>query len=212
MTPRRTLTVACLGALGLALSTVPARAAPGDAVAAGDAGAATVGQTVVTAIAACTTESTPQAEGPEVAVPGVVSYSNGRSQCAIDDAREIATVTVTGGQFRFEALRDYGGPTIRLSGYTANCETTQTGSKSSFRFSGLSGVTVPSDIPTNYVVTVPGGPDGKPMATVTFNEQHVPDPPDGSMLEHLMHIRMFPEGGPATGDAYVGTVHCAPVS
>jgi hypothetical protein len=27
-----------------------------------------------------------------------------------------------------------------------------------------------------------------------------------------MHIRMFPEGGPTTGDAYIGSVHCSPVS
>jgi hypothetical protein len=212
MNLRRTLTLACAGALGLALSAVPAQAAAGDAVATGDAGAATIGDTVVPPVAACATGSTPQAAGPDAAVPGVVSYADGRSQCAIDDAGEIATVTVTGGQFRLDALRPYGGPTIRLSGYTANCETTLTGAGSSFHFSGLSGVSVPSEIPANYVVTIPGGPDGKPMAAVTFNETHVPISPDGSMTAHLMHVRLFPEGGPTTGDAYVGTVHCAPVS
>jgi hypothetical protein len=48
------------------------------------------------------------------------------------------------------------------------------------------------------------------MATVTFNEVIVPSPPDGSMTVNLMHIRMFPLGGPASGDAVVGAVHCAP--
>jgi hypothetical protein len=50
------------------------------------------------------------------------------------------------------------------------------------------------------------------MATVTFNEAVLPSPEDGSMTLHLMHIRVFPQGGPTSGDAYVGTVHCAPVS
>jgi hypothetical protein len=212
MTLRRTLGVACLSALGLALATVPAQATPGDAVAGGDAGTATVGETVVPPVARCATDGATEAANPEVAVPDVVTYSNTRSVCTIDDAGELAAATVDGGPFSFDALQEYGGPRVRLADYTATCATTLTGSTASFRFSGLSGVTVPSDIPANYVVTIPGGPDGRPTATVTFNESHIPDPPDGSMTAHLMHIRMFPEGGPATGDAYVGTVHCAPKS
>lgn len=194
------------------LVAVPAQAAPGDAVADGNAGSVTIGQTTVPPIAPCTTEGVMEAGNPEVSVPNVVTYSNAKSVCTIDDVGEIATVTVTGGRFRFDALRNHGGPRIRLSSYTAKCETTLTGSKSSFQFSGLSGISVPSQIPQNHVVTIPGGPDGKPKATVTFNEMHLPSPPDGSMTVHLMHIRMFPQGGPTTGDAYVGTVHCSPVS
>jgi len=212
MTLRRTLGVACLSALGMALMTVPAQAAPGDAVADGNAGTATIGQTTVPPIAPCTTEGALEATNNEVSVPNVVTYSTSKSVCTIDDVGEIATATVTGGRFRFDALVKYNGPRIRLSSYTAKCETTLTGTKSSFQFSGLSGVSVPAQIPANHVVTIPGGPDGKPKATVTFNETIVPNPPDGSMTVHLMHIRMFPEGGPTTGDAYVGTVHCSPVS
>jgi len=212
MTLRRTLTVACVSALGMALMTLPAQAAPGDAVAEGNAGATTIGQTTVPPIAPCSTEGELGATNSEASVPNVVTYSNSKSVCTIDDVGEIATVTVTGGRFRFDALLQYNGPRIRLSSYTAKCETTLDGSKSSFQFSGLSGIKVPSQIPSNYVVTVPGGPDGKPKATVTFNETHAPNPPDGSMTVHLMHIRMFPEGGPTAGDAYIGTVHCSPVS
>ena len=208
----RTLSVACLTALGMALATVPAQAAPGDAVADGNAGAATIGQTTIPPIAPCTTEGALEAANNEVSVPNVATYSNSKSVCTIDDVGEIATVTVTGGRFRFDALRAHDGPRIRLSSYSAKCETMLTGSKTSFTFSGLSGVSVPSQIPQNHVVTIPGGPDGKPKATVTFNETIVPNPPDGSMTVHLMHIRMFPQGGPVTGDAYVGTVHCSPVS
>lgn len=212
MTMRKTLTVACMTTLGMALLALPAQAAPGDAVADGSAGAVTIGQTTVPPVAPCSTEGALGAANNEVSVPDVVTFSDSKSVCTIDDVGEIATANVTGGRFRFDALRQYDGPRIRLSSYTAKCETTLTGSKSSFTFSGLSGISVPSQIPPNHVVTVPGGPDGKPKATVTFNEMHTPNPPDGSMTAHLMHIRMFPQGGPTTGDAYIGTVHCSPVS
>jgi hypothetical protein len=200
----------CLAA-GLMLVAAPAQAAPGDAVATGNAGAVTIGQTVVPPIAPCATEGTPQAANNEVSVPNVVTFSGSQSVCTIDDVGEIATATVTGGRFRFDALRQYDGPRIRLTSYTAKCNTTLTGSNASFQFSGLSGVSVPAQIPPNHVVTIPGEP-GKPKATVTFNETVVPDPPNGGMTVHLMHIRMFPQGGPTSGDAYVGTVHCSPVS
>lgn len=193
------------------LVAVPAQAAPGDAVAEGDAGAVTVGQTTVAPVAPCTTEGTLEATNASTSVPNVVSFSNSKSVCTIDENGEIATATVTGGRFQFQALRQYGGPRIRLASYTAKCGTTENGSNASFEFSGLSGVSVPQQIPANHVVTIPGQ-DNKPMATVTFNEVHIPSPPNGSMTVHLMHIRMFPQGGPTTGDAYIGTVHCSPVS
>jgi hypothetical protein len=209
---RRTLGAACLSALGMALMTVPAQAAPGDATAAGNVGATKIGQVTVPPIAPCSTEGQPQATKNEVSVPSVVTYSNNKSVCTVDDVGEIATATVTGGRFRFDALMPYNGPRIRLAAYTARCETTLSSSKSSLQFSGLSGLQVPSRVPMNYVVTIPGGPAGKPKATVTFNEVITPSPPDGSMTVHMMHIRMFPQGGPVAGDAYVGTVSCSPVS
>lgn len=204
--------MACLTVAGLGFVVAPAQAAPGDAVAEGSAGAVTIGQVTVEPIAPCSTEGPLSAESDEVAVPNVATYSAGSSTCSIDDLGEIAKTTVTGGRFRFDALRQYGGPRIRLTSYTAKCETTLTGSNSSIQFSGLTGISVPAQLPSNHVVTIPGGPDGKPKATVTFNEALLPSPADGSMTVHLMHIRMFPQGGPVSGDAYVGTVHCAPVS
>ena len=212
MTLRRTLSVAVLTVAGVALAVVPAQASPGDAVAEGWAGAVTIGDVTVEPIAPCSTEGVPAGQSGEVSVPDVATYSSGDSTCTVDDAGEIARTTVTGGRFRFDALQRYGGPRIRLTSYAAECETSLTGSTSSIQFSGLSGVSVPSQLPSNYVVTIPGGPDGKPKATVTFNEVLLPSPADGSMTVHLMHIRMFPQGGPTSGDAYVGTVHCSPVS
>lgn len=204
--------MACLTVAGLALVTPMAQAAPGDALAEGWAGAVEIGAVSVDPIAPCGTEGALSGQSGAVSVPDVVTYASGNSTCTIDDAGEIAKSTVTGGRFRFDALRRYGGPRIRLTSFSAKCETTLTGSSSSIQFSGLTGVSVPSQLPSNHVVTIPGGPQGKPMATVTFNEAVLPNPADGSMTVHLMHIRMFPQGGPATGDAYVGTVHCAPVS
>jgi hypothetical protein len=200
----------CLAA-GMTLVATPAQAAPGDAVGEGNAGSATIGQTTVAPVAPCSTEGALEASNNETTVPNVITFTNSKSVCTIDEAGEIATVNVTGGRFRFDALRAYNGPRIRLTSYTAKCDTTESGSSASFQFSGLSGVSVPSQIPPNHVVTVPGEA-GKPKATVTFNETIVPNPPNGSMTVHLMHIRMFPQGGPTTGDAYVGTVHCSPVS
>jgi hypothetical protein len=212
MTLRRTLSVVCLTAAGLALAVAPAQAAPGDAVAQGSAGAVTIGDVTVEPIAPCSTGGAPAGHSGEVSVPDVVTYASGDSTCTVDDAGEIAKASVTGGRFRFDALRRYGGPRLRLTGYSAKCETTLAGSTSAVQFSGLSGVSVPSQLPSNYVVTIPGGPDGKPMATVTFNEVVLPAHADGGMTVHVMHIRMFPQGGPTSGDAYVGTVRCAPVS
>lgn len=212
MTLRRTLSVAVLTVAGLALAAVPAQASPGDAVAEGWAGAVTIGDVTVEPIAPCSTEGAQAGQSGAVSVPNVATYASGTSTCTVDDAGEIAKTTVTGGRFRFDALRQYGGPRIRLSSFSARCETTLTGSRSSIQFSGLSGVSVPSQLPSNHVVTIPGGPNGTPKATVTFNELVLPSPPDGSMTVHLMHIRMFPQGGPTSGDAYVGTVHCTPVS
>jgi hypothetical protein len=209
---RRTLTAACLTVAGLGFVVAPAQAAPGDAVAEASAGALAIGATTVEPIAACSTGGELTGESGEVAVPDVVTYSSGSSTCTVDEAGEIAKSTVTGGPFRFDALQQHGGPRLRMTGYTAECVTTLTGSTSSVQFTGLSGVTVPSELPSGYVVAIPGGPDGKPMATVTFNEALIPSPADGSMTVHLMHIRMFPQGGPVSGDAYVGTVHCAPMS
>jgi hypothetical protein len=215
MTLRRTLSAACLALTAAAVAVVPAQAAPGDAVAEGVAGAVTVVQAgtpvTVDPIAPCTTTAQGPAQGSagEVSAPGVATFTDTRTTCAVDGAGEVASATVSGGAFRLDALREHGGPRIRLSGYTAKCGTTAGGSNSSIEFAGLSGVEVPDELPANHVVTVPGQGDA-PMATVTFNEVVVPSPPDGSMTVHLMHIRLFPKGGPARGDVVVGTVRCSP--
>jgi len=199
----------------IALGVVPAQASPGDAVARGAAGSvdATVGGKPVTvdAVAPCDTAGPAQGSSGEVSVTGVVAFGSATSTCTVDAAGELASVEVRGGQLRVDALRAHGGPRIRLSSYLARCNTTSTGSNSQVQFSGASGFTVPSELPANHVITIPGASGAPPLATITLNETIVPSPADGSMTVNLMHIRLFPQGGPDSGDIVVGTVHCAPL-
>jgi hypothetical protein len=184
-------------------------------LAAGDAGSVSIqrdGGTITAGpVAPCRTDGGPTSgDAGEVSVPSVATFTNSTSTCTVDDLGEIASVVVRGGAFRFDALSEHGGPRIRLSSYTAKCDTTATGSTSSIQLAGLSGVEVPAELPANHVVTVPGASqDAPPVATITFNEVRR-DSRAGGVTVHLMHIRMFPQGGPVRGDAYVGTVHCAP--
>jgi hypothetical protein len=74
-----------------------------------------------------------------------------------------------------------------------------------------SGFTVPQTIPANYATTVAGRTSGAPpMAEIIVNELIVPTPTDGSLTTNALHIRFFPQGGPASGDIVVGSVSCAP--
>lgn len=215
LTPRRALSAIATALFTLALAVVPAQASPGDAVARGAAGtvdATVAGEPVtVDAIAPCDTVGPPQGSSGEVSVAGVVTFASGSTKCTINQAGELASVEVKGGRFRLDALRDHGGPRIRLSSYEARCHTTLTGSSSWVQFSGASGFDVPADLPANHVVTIPGADGEPPLATITLNETIVPNPADGSMTVNLMHIRLFPQGGPDSGDIVVGSVHCAPV-
>ncbi|HEX6357424.1 hypothetical protein [Actinophytocola sp.] len=214
MTLRRVFIVLSLVLVSTGVA-VPAQAqsGPGDAVAWGHAGMVT-GQTVVAPVAPCHTERRLTASNTLTSVPNVVTFRNSKSVCTIDALGEEASVTVTGGRFVFDWLRRWGGPSIRLASYLAKCDAVPEGSESAFQFSGLSGVpgVLPQPVPANHKVTIAGGPNGRPWATVTFNEVHAPTPQNGSQTVHLMHIKIFPQGGPARGDAYIGTVFCSPVS
>lgn len=211
------------GVVGLAIAglvltgATHAQAADEVAVAAGSIGAVDVvldGEVVeVDPIAECATGDTAEGSSGGVEVEDFVSYDGGETTCAIDPETGFATAEVSGDRFRMDGLRQYGGPLIRMSSFTATCSTTETGSNAQVWFRGLTGIPVPPQLPANHVVTIPGpGTGAPPLATVTFNESIVPDPPDGSMTVNLMHIRLFPQG-PADevgGDVIVGQVHCAP--
>lgn len=214
---RRTGTVG-LAIAGLVLIGVtPAQAADWEAVATGSLGSADLlvdGAPVgIEPIAPCDSEDVTSGYSAGAEIEDVVEFAGGPTTCTRDESNGVATAEVTGGRFRLDGLRPYGGPRIRMRSYSATCETTETGSRASFQFSGLTGLEVPSTIPVNHKITIPGRrPGAKPLARIILNEKIVPDPPDGSMTVNIMHIKLFPRG-PANrvrGDIVVGSVSCAP--
>ena len=130
---------------------------------------------------------------------GFVSFGGGSTTCG------PGTVTVSGKKFRFDWMKDHGGPVIKLAGFSVTCTATESGSRSSIKLTGLSGIKAPNPIPPNYTVTI------RDLARVVLNETIVPDPPDGSMTVNLMRIKLFPDSvGFNNGEITVGTVHCSP--
>ncbi|MCT2588004.1 choice-of-anchor P family protein [Actinophytocola gossypii] len=212
MTTRRVF--AGLAAVAVVLSTAaPARAAaPVARASLGSADLVLDGEpATIETLAPCAGEvedATTEGGGIE----GFAEFEAGDTTCEVDQG--VASASVTGGRFRLAGLAQYGGPElIRIADFTATCESTETGSRSRVRLGELSGVTVPSPIPPNYLVTIPGSePDAPPIATLTFNEKTLTEPTDGAMTVNLLHVRLFPDGPTeqVTGDIVVGTVTCSP--
>ncbi|RZS41091.1 hypothetical protein EV193_103409 [Herbihabitans rhizosphaerae] len=202
-------TAACVGLVGL-----PATA-QADEVTVGAAwlGSATIvtGSTVEQGpIARCGTDtdvSSGQSAG--VTVGTTTKYGRGTTTCG-RDAEGMSKGAADGKRFETTVLRQFGGPTIKISGYGVSCWTRPAGSSSSMYLEGVSGFDAPQDIPSNHLVVIPGGSGQPPAAHVVLNELTVPSPPDGSMVVHAAHIKLFPEGGPASGDIYVGSAACDP--
>jgi hypothetical protein len=181
-------------------------------------GAASIGAVSVTldgvatdqaSIAPCKTLGTNSTTGM-TPVPGVV-YGKADTSCT--RAKGEVTAMASGKRFKVTLLRAHRGPVIQLTSWSVQCSTKKTGSTASMTLSGLTGVKVPSSIPVNYTVTVPGHRPSDPvLAKVVFNELVVPSPPDGSMVMNLMHIKLFPNtpNSPDRGDIVLGTVHCDP--
>ncbi|WP_020657341.1 choice-of-anchor P family protein [Amycolatopsis benzoatilytica] len=123
----------------------------------------------------------------------------------------IAEAQAGGQRFESDFLARYGGPKLKVRTYAVNCSTTaDAGSTGSMSIGEVAGFTVPSSIPANYRITVPGGPAGTALATITLNETVTPTPADGSLVTHAVHVKLFPQGGPASGDIYLGTAACNP--
>jgi hypothetical protein len=201
--------------LGVAfVGASPAQAAPEEAIAAGSVGSVDAtysGASVdVDPLAECATDGVGVGSTAGYRLPGFVEFGLGSSTCGIDDDG-VAHAKASGKLFRLDALRAHGGPRIRMTGFSAECSTTENGSTASFHIGGLSGISVPPTLPPNHVVTIPGsGPGAPPMAEITLNETITPEPPDGSMKVNIMRIHLFPEGGPHSGELTVGSVECAP--
>ena len=139
----------------------------------------------------------------EVAVFGTGEAGCGRS----------GTVSIAQGEghrFQLDVLKRFGGPVVTVRSFFAKCATTADGALGEIEVGTVTGITVPENIPANYKIVVPGGPAGTALATVIVNETVTPDPADGSLVTHALHIKLFPQGGPATGDIYLGTAACDP--
>lgn len=138
----------------------------------------------------------------------VATFGVGETGCG--RSGDVAIAQASGHRFTASVLKRFGGPVITVRTYTAKCATTATGSGGEVSIGTVQGIEVPSQIEPNHRVVIPGGPAGTALATVILNETVTPQPPDGSLVTHALHIELFPQGGPASGDVYLGTAACDP--
>ena len=203
-------------AAAMCLAVVPATASADEITAsgAGSVGAVdiTVGQSSAHAdpIASCTADTTPSNRTDPVTVGTTTKYGLGTTTCK-RNANGTVSVQVSGQRFETTVLRQFGGPLIAARTFKAGCDTTQNGSSGYMELGSVTGFTVPDSIPPNYTTTIPGRTaDAPPMAEVVLNELIVPTPADGSLVTNAIHIKLFPQGGPASGDILIGSATCAP--
>lgn len=159
-------------------------------------------------LAKCTVDGPYSARTAGGATGDVAVFGIGESGCGRSGAVSIAQAT--GHRFTATVLKRYGGPVITVRTFSAKCATTETGSGGEVSIGEVEGITVPAQIPPNDRIVIPGGPAGTALATVVLNETVTPQPPDGSLVTHAVHIELFPQGGPASGDIYLGTAACDP--
>jgi hypothetical protein len=159
-------------------------------------------------LAKCTVDGPYSARTQGGATGDVAVFGIGETGCGRSDAVSIAQGS--GHRFETTLLKRYGGPALSVRTYSAKCATTATGSQGEVAIGTVDGITVPAQIPPNHRIVVPGGPAGTALATVILNETVTPEPPDGSLVTHALHIKLFPQGGPTSGDIYLGTAACDP--
>lgn len=181
------------------------------------AGSATVvrnGHSIpVAPVAACSVTGQQQGHSNGVTKAGLLSYGPATSTCALNAQAHTSTSTSNGTNFALTALQNYGGPLIKMASYQVKCTANTNGTNASWSFSGLTGITPPSQIPQNYTVPIKSG--NTILANVIFNEVILPSPNDGSITLNMMHIVLFPNGTPPntptlSGDIYVGSTACSP--
>lgn len=212
----RTFQVALLvaGTAAALLTAVPASATAAGTASAGSASIVRNNRTIpVAPVAPCSLTGHRQGSSSGASKNGLVSFGPASSTCTRDQQAHTSSATVKGSHFALSALQKYGGPLIRISTYQVSCTATQHGTNASWSFGGLTGLTVPQQIPQNYTVKVKSG--NRLLAKVILNEVIFPDPNDGSITLNMMHIVLFPNGTPPhttalSGDVYVGSTACSP--
>ncbi|WP_086864226.1 choice-of-anchor P family protein [Amycolatopsis lexingtonensis] len=159
-------------------------------------------------LAKCTADGPYSAQTSGGATGDVAAFGMGESGCGRSGGVSVAQAS--GHRFAATVLKRYGGPVITVRTFSAKCATSENGSGGEVSIGAVEGITVPAEIPPNHRVVIPGGAAGTALATVVLNETVTPQPPDGSLVTHAVHIRLFPQGGPASGDIYLGTAACDP--
>jgi hypothetical protein len=159
-------------------------------------------------LAKCTVDGPYQGWTQGGATGDIAVFGAGDSSC--ERSGEVSTAQAGGRRFRATVLQRYGGPVLTVRTFSAKCSTTATGSLGEVSVGAVEGVTVPEEIPPNHRIVIPGGAAGTALATVVLNETVTPQPPDGSLVTHAVHLKLFPQGGPASGDIYLGTAACDP--
>ncbi|HEX3588706.1 MAG TPA: hypothetical protein VHV74_03670 [Pseudonocardiaceae bacterium] len=214
---------AIVGALvvaGVLTGLAPASAAHATAAGIASAGSADLvrnGKTVpVAPVGPCSLTGPTHGASNGASKKGLVTFGTATSTCTLNRKQHTSTSTASGKTFTLSALQAYGGPTIKIASYQVTCAATQSGTNASWQFSGLSGVTVPKQIPNNYQVAIKAT-NGTLLANVTLNEVILPKPNDGSITLNMMHIQLFPNGTPKnttslSGDVYVGSTSCSPTA
>ncbi len=159
-------------------------------------------------LAKCTADGPYSAQTQGGATGDVAAFGMGESGCGRSGSVSVAQAS--GHRFSATVLKRYGGPVITVRTFSAKCATSENGSGGEVSIGAVEGITVPAQIPPNHRIVIPGGAAGTALATVVLNETVTPQPPDGSLVTHAVHIRLFPQGGPASGDIYLGTAACDP--
>jgi hypothetical protein len=138
----------------------------------------------------------------------IAEFGTGSTICGRNGP--VATASASGHRFEVNVLTRYGGPALTVRTFSAGCATTVDGATGDIEVGAVTGIKVPADIPPNFRIVIPGGPASTALATVTLNETVTPQPADGSLVTHAAHIKLFPQGGPASGDIYLATAACNP--
>jgi hypothetical protein len=213
---KRHIVVAVAAAVVLVSSAVTANATTGSGTASvGSVDVIVKGKRVIqTPVAQCVTSGGSVTNASKrIKLRGIAEYGDGTTKCAGDPATGRITVEASGSRFELNALLEHGGPRIRINDYLSTCATTLNGSVARIQFGGLVGVNAPKELAPNHEILVQGDRDGDPpLAKVILNEIIVPNPPDGSITQNLMHVIFSPQGGgPITGELVVGGVYCTPL-
>jgi hypothetical protein len=159
-------------------------------------------------LAKCTVDGPYSARTQGGETGDVAVFGTGETGCG--RSGEVSVAQASGHRFEITVLKRYGGPVITVRTNSAKCATTATGSGGEVAIGTVEGIAVPAEIPPNHRIVIPGGPAGTALATVILNETVTPQPPDGSLVTHALHLKLFPQGGPASGDVYLGTAACDP--